>query len=160
MEIVKQNSNSTTTNSSSSSKKEVAGNIYWKYDNATKTGKLILKKANEEYEVQKLTIKLTNLYIFIKDGGKLISLSLFGKEDNSDDYYFISIPSFFFIDIYNYNASIIDIENDKGRLRLNYQDSFDKQKIIINDKKYFEILDYLANNDNSNLNFNIKIFIK
>ena len=159
MEIVKQNSNSNTTNNSSS-KKEVAGNIYWKYDKATKTGKLILKKDYEEYEVQKITIKLINLYIFIKDGGKLISLSLYGSEQGSEDFYFISIPSFFFIDIYNYNASIIDIENDKGRLRLNYQDSFDKQKIIINDKKYFNILNYLANHDNSYLNFNILIFIK
>ena len=159
MEIVKQNSNSNAT-TNSSKKKDVAGNIYWKYDKATKTGKLILKKDYEEYEVQKLTIKLINLYIFIKDGGKLISLSLFGKEDKSDDYYFISIPNFFFIDIYNYNASMIDIENDKGRLRLNYQDSFDRQKITIDDKKYFEILDYLANNDNSNLKLNISIFIK
>ena len=158
MEIVKQNSNSNAANSSS--KKEVAGNIYWKYDKATKTGKLILKKANEEYEVQKLTIKLTNLYIFIKDGGKLISLSLYGSEQGSEDFYFISIPNYFFIDIYNYNASIIDIENDKGRLRLNYQDSFDKQKITDDDKKYFNILNYLANHDNSNLNFNILIFIK
>jgi|GEM_PF-2347729 len=159
MEIVKTNQ-STTNNSSSNVKKDVAGNIYWKYDKTTKTGKLILKKENEEYEVQKLTIKLTNLYIFIKDGGKLISLSLFGKEDNSDDYYFISIPNYFFIDIYNYNASMIDIENDKGRLRLNYQDSFDKQKITDDDKKYFNILNYLANHDNSNLKFNISIFIK
>ncbi len=159
MEIVKQNSNSNAT-TNSSKKKDVAGNIYWKYDKTTKTGKLILKKENEEYEVQKLTIKLTNLYIFIKDGGKLISLSLFGKEDNSDDYYFISIPNYFFIDIYNYNASMIDIENDKGRLRLNYQDSFDKQKITDDDKKYFNILNYLANHDNSNLKFNISIFIK
>ncbi len=159
MEIVKQNSNSNAT-TNSSKKKDVAGNIYWKYDKTTKTGKLILKKENEEYEVQKLTIKLTNLYIFIKDGGKLISLSLFGKEDNSDDYYFISIPNYFFIDIYNYNASMIDIENDKGRLSLNYQDSFDKQKITDDDKKYFNILNYLANHDNSNLNFNISIFIK
>ena len=159
MEIVKTNQ-STTNNSSSNVKKDVAGNIYWKYDKTTKTGKLILKKENEEYEVQKLTIKLINLYIFIKDGGKLISLSLFGKEDNSDDYYFISIPNYFFIDIYNYNASMIDIENDKGRLRLNYQDSFDKQKITDDDKKYFNILNYLANHDNSNLKFNISIFIK
>ena len=158
MEIVKQNSNTTTNNSSS--KKDVAGNIYWKYDKTTKTGKLILKKANEEFEVQKLTIKLTNLYIFIKDGGKLISLSLYGSEQGSEDFYFISIPSFFFIDIYNYNASIIDIENDKGRLRLNYQDSFDKQKITDDDKKYINILNYLANHDNSYLNFNILIFIK
>ncbi len=43
MEIVKTNQ-STTNNSSSNVKKDVAGNIYWKYDKTTKTGKLILKK--------------------------------------------------------------------------------------------------------------------
>ena len=78
MEIVKTNQNGAT-NNSSSAKKEVAGNIYWLYDKATKTGKLLLKKDDETYEVNNLNVTLNVMYLFVKDKDK-ISMSLLCSE--------------------------------------------------------------------------------
>ena len=160
MEIVKQNSNSTTTNSSSSSKKEVAGNIYWKYDRATKRGKLLLKKGNETYEVNNLNVTLNVMYLFVKDKDK-ISMSLLCSENETNELYFISLPSYMFIDLYNNNPIKMLISNDSGKLKIKYLEIIEKKnKISDDDRKFFNILNFLANSDNSDLNFKIKIFIK
>ena len=158
MEIVKQNSNSTT--NSSSAKKEVAGNIYWKYDKATKTGKLILKKGNEIYEVNNLNVTLNAMYLFVKDKDK-ISMSLLCSENETNELYFIGLPSYMFVDIYNNNPVKMLIMNNDGKLQIEYLEPMYKaQKISDSDRKYFNILNYLANADNSELIFKIKIFIR
>lgn len=160
MEIVKQNSNSTTTNSSNSSKKEVAGNIYWKYDKATKTGKLLLKKGNETYEVNNLNVTLDTMYLFVKDKDK-ISMSLLCSENETNELYFISLPSYMFVDIYNNNPMKMLIMNNEGKLQIKYLEIVDNpSKVSDYDRKYFNILNYLANANNSYLSFKIKIFIK
>ena len=157
MEIVKQNSNLTT---NSSSKKEVAGNIYWRYDKATKTGKLILKKENELYEVNNLNVTLNVMYLFVKDKDK-ISMSLLCSENETNELYFISLPSFMFVDIYNNNPVKMLIMNNEGRLQIKYLEIVDNpSKVSDDDRKYFNILNYLANANNSYLRFKIKIFIK
>lgn len=157
MEIVKQNSNLTT---NSSSKKEVAGNIYWKYDKATKTGKLILKKENELYEVNNLNVTLNVMYLFVKDKDK-ISMSLLCSENETNELYFISLPSYMFVDIYNNNPVKMLIMNNEGRLQIKYLEIVDNPlKVSDGDRKYFNILNYLANANNSYLRFKIKIFIK
>ena len=159
MEIVKQNSNSNTTNSSSA-KKEVAGNIYWRYDKATKTGKLILKKENELYEVNNLNVTLNVMYLFVKDKDK-ISMSLLCSENETNELYFISLPSYVFVDIYNNNPVKMLIMNNDGKLQIEYLEAtYKAQQISDGDRKYFNILNYLANADNSELIFKIKIFIK
>lgn len=159
MEIVKQNSNSTTTNSSSA-KKEVAGNIYWRYDKATKTGKLLLKKDNETYEVNNLNVTLNVMYLFVKDKDK-ISMSLLCSENETNELYFISLPSYMFVDIYNNNPVKMLIMNNEGRLQIKYLEIVDNPlKVSDDDRKYFNILNYLANANNSYLRFKIKIFIK
>lgn len=157
MEIVKQNSNTT---NSSSAKKEVAGNIYWKYDKATKTGKLLLKKGNEIYEVNNLNVTLNVMYLFVKDKDKIF-MSLLCSENETNELYFISLPSYVFVDIYNNNPVKMLIMNNDGKLQIEYLEHMYKaQKISDSDRKYFNILNYLANADNSELIFKIKIFIK
>lgn len=157
MEVVKQNSNLTT---NSSSKKEVAGNIYWRYDKATKTGKLILKKDNETYEVNNLNVTLNVMYLFVKDKDK-ISMSLLCSENETNELYFISLPSYMFVDIYNNNPVKMLIMNNEGRLQIKYLEIVDNPlKVSDYDRKYFNILNYLANANNSYLRFKIKIFIK
>ena len=162
MEIVKQISNSTTTNSSSK-KDVVAGNIYWKYDKATKTGKLLLKKGNETYEtyeVNNLNVTLNVMYLFVKDKDKIF-MSLLCRENETNELYFISLPSYVFVDIYNNNPVKMLIMNNDGKLQIEYLESaYKAQKISDSDRKYFNILNYLANADNSELIFKIKIFIK
>lgn len=158
MEIVKQNSNTTT--NSSSAKKEVAGNIYWRYDKATKTGKLILKKESELYEVNNLNVTLNVMYLFVKDKDK-ISMSLLCSENETNELYFISLPSYMFVDIYNNNPVKMLIMNNEGRLQIKYLEIVDNPlKVSDDDRKYFNILNYLANANNSYLRFKIKIFIK
>lgn len=157
MEIVKQNSNTT---NSSSAKKEVAGNIYWKYDKATKTGKLLLKKGNEIYEVNNLNVTLNVMYLFVKDKDK-ISMSLLCSENETNELYFVSLPSFYFIEFYNNNPVKIQIKNESGKLQLKFLEVVvKKQRISDDERKYFNILNYLANSDNSDLCFKIKVFIK
>ncbi len=158
MEIVKQNSNSTT--NSSSKKDVVAGNIYWRYDKATKTGKLILKKESELYEVNNLNVTLNVMYLFVKDKDK-ISMSLLCSENETNELYFISLPSYMFVDIYNNNPIKMLIMNNEGRLQIKYLEIVDNPlKVSDDDRKYFNILNYLANANNSYLRFKIKIFIK
>jgi len=157
MEIVKQNSNTTTTNSSS---REVAGQIYWKYDRATKKGKLILKKGNETFEVNNLNVTLNVMYLFVKDNDK-ISMSLLCTNNETNELYFISLPSYLFIDLYNNNPIKILISNDDGKLKIKYLEIVVKgNKISDDDRKFFNILNHLANSNNSDLCFKIKIFIK
>jgi len=159
MEIVKTNQ-STTNNSSSNVKKEVAGNIYWKYDKTTKTGKLLLKKGNETYEVNNLNVTLNVMYLFVKDKDK-ISMSLLCNENETNELYFISLPSYMFVDIYNNNPVKMLIINDNGKLKIEYLEAtYKAQQISDGDRKHFNILNYLANADNSELIFKIKIFIK
>ena len=159
MEIVKTNQNGAT-NNSSSAKKEVAGNIYWLYDKATKTGKLLLKKDDETYEVNNLNVTLNVMYLFVKDKDK-ISMSLLCSEIETNELYFISLPSFMFVDIYNNNPIKMLIMNNEGRLQLKFLEVVvKKQRISDDERKYFNILNYLANSDNSDLCFKIKVFIK
>lgn len=159
MEIVKTNQNGAT-NNSSSAKKEVAGNIYWRYDKATKTGKLLLKKDDETYEVNNLNVTLNVMYLFVKDKDK-ISMSLLCSEIETNELYFISLPSFMFVDIYNNNPIKMLIMNNEGRLQLKFLEVVvKKQRISDDERKYFNILNYLANSDNSDLCFKIKVFIK
>ena len=159
MEIVKTNQNGAT-NNSSSAKKEVAGNIYWLYDKATKTGKLLLKKDDETYEVNNLNVTLNVMYLFVKDKDK-ISMSLLCSEIETNELYFISLPSFVFVDIYNNNPIKMLIMNNEGRLQLKFLEVVvKKQRISDDERKYFNILNYLANSDNSDLCFKIKVFIK
>ena len=158
MEIVKTNQNGATNNSSV--KQTVNGNIYWSYSKETKRGKLLLKKGNETYEVNNLNVTLNAMYLFVKDKDK-ISMSLLCSENETNELYFISLPSYMFVDIYNNNPFKMLIMNNDGKLQIKYLDTMDKaQKISDDDRKYFNILNYLANADNSSLIFKIKIFIK
>lgn len=160
MEIVKTNQNGAT-NNSSSAKKEVAGNIYWRYDKATKTGKLLLKrKGDETCEVNNLNVTLNTMYLFVKDKDK-ISMSLLCSENETNELYFVSLPSFYFIEFYNNNPVKIQIKNESGKLQLKFLEVVvKKQRISDDERKYFNILNYLANSDNSDLCFKIKVFIK
>jgi len=158
MEIVKTNQ-STTNNSSSNVKKDVAGNIYWKYDKTTKTGKLLLKKGNETYEVNNLNVTLNAMYLFVNKDK--ISMSSLCGENETNELYFVSLPSFYFIEFYNNNPITMKLINDNGKLRIDYLEIVDKkEKITDDDKKYFNLLNFLANADNSDLAFTIKIFIR
>ncbi len=159
MEIVKKNE---ATNNSRQEKKQVNGNIYWYYSKETKTGKLLLKKGNETetYEVNNLNVTLNAMYLFVKDKDK-ISMSLFCSENETNELYFISLPSFFFVDIYNNNPIKMLIMNNEGKLQIKYLEIVDNpMKVSDYDRKYFNILNYLANANNSYLRFKIKIFIK
>ena len=160
MEIVKQSSNSTT--NSSSAKKDVAGNIYWFYSKETKRGKLLLKRKgdDETCEVNNLNVTLNTMYLFVKDKDK-ISMSLLCSENETNELYFISLPLYMFVDIYNNNPVKMLIMNNDGKLQIEYLEStYKAQQISDGDRKYFNILNYLANADNSELIFKIKIFIK
>ena len=159
MEIVK-NSNGAT-NNSSSNQNQVAGNIYWFYSKETKRGKLLLKrKGDETCEVNNLNVTLNTMYLFVKDKDK-ISMSLLCSENETNELYFISLPSFMFVDIYNNNPVKMLIMNNDGKLQIEYLEStYKAQQISDGDRKYFNILNYLANADNSELIFKIKIFIK
>ena len=157
MEIVK---NEVAQSSNSNQKIEIKGNISWNYDKHTKKGRLILKKdSGEAVEVNNLIIRIKSIYFFIKEQGKKQSMSLLVMENN--EYYFLSLPLFYFIDIYNNNPIKMKLINDNGKLRIDYLEIVDKkEKITDGDKKYFNLLNFLANSDNSDLNFKIKIFIK
>lgn len=158
MEIVK-NQNGTT-NNSSQEKKQVNGNIYWSYSKEIKTGKLLLKKGNETYEVNNLNVTLNAMYLFVKDKDKT-SMSLLCSENETNELYFITLPSYMFIDLYNNNPVKMLISNDSGKLKIKYLEIIEKKnKISDDDRKFFNILNFLANSDNSDLNFKIKIFIK
>lgn len=159
MEIVK-NSNGAT-NNSSSNQNQVAGNIYWFYSKETKRGKLLLKrKGDETCEVNNLNVTLNTMYLFVKDKDK-ISMSLLCSENETNELYFISLPSFMFVDIYNNNPVKMLIMNNDGKLQIEYLEAtYKAQQISDGDRKYFNILNYLANADNSELIFKIKIFIK
>lgn len=160
MEIVK-NSNEAT-NNSSSKQNQVAGNIYWSYSKERKKGKLLLiKKGNETYdEVNNLNVTLNAMYLFVKDKDK-ISMSLLCTENETNELYFISLPSFLFVDIYNNNPLKMLIMNNEGRLQIKYLEIVDNPCKVSDDaRKYFNILNYLANANNSYLRFKIKIFIK
>lgn len=159
MEIVK-NSNGAT-NNSSSNQNQVAGNIYWFYSKETKRGKLLLKrKGDETCEVNNLNVTLNTMYLFVKDKDK-ISMSLLCSENETNELYFISLPSFMFVDIYNNNPIKMLIMNNEGRLQIKYLEIVDNpSKVSDDDRKYFNILNYLANANNSYLRFKIKIFIK
>ena len=53
------------------------------------------------------------------------------------------------------------IMNNEGRLQLKFLEVVvKKQRISDDERKYFNILNYLANSDNSDLCFKIKVFIK
>lgn len=156
MEIVK---NEVTQSSNSNQKIEIKGNISWNYDKDTKKGRLILKKDNgEAVEVNNLIIRIKSIYFFIKEQGKKQSMSLLVMENN--EYYFLSLPLFYFIDIYNNNPIKMKLVNENGKLQINYLEIVDKRDKIADDKKYFNLLNFLANADNSDLAFTIKIFIK
>lgn len=156
MEIVK---NEVTQSSNSNQKIEIKGNISWNYDKDTKKGRLILKKDNgEAVEVNNLIIRIKSIYFFIKEQGKKQSMSLLVMENN--EYYFLSLPLFYFIDIYNNNPIKMKLVNENGKLQINYLEIVDKRDKIADDKKYFNLLNFLANADNSDLVFTIKIFIK
>lgn len=158
MEIVKTNEVITTNNSSN--EKKVNGNIYWYYDKERKLGKLILKKGNETYEVNNLNVTLHVMYLFVKDKDK-ISMSLLCTENETNELYFISLPSYMFVDIYNNNPMKMLIMNNEGKLQIKYLEVVvKKQKISDDERKYFYILNYLANSDNSDLCFKIKVFTK
>jgi len=159
MEIVK-NSNGAT-NNSSSNQNQVAGNIYWFYSKETKRGKLLLKrKGDETCEVNNLNVTLNTMYLFVKDKDK-ISMSLLCNENETNELYFISLPSYMFVDIYNNNPVKMLIINDNGKLKIEYLEAtYKAQQISDGDRKHFNILNYLANADNSELIFKIKIFIK
>lgn len=159
MEIVKTNEVNAT-NNSSNVKKEVSGNIYWSYDKETKIGKLLLKKDSETYQVNNLNVKLNSMYLFVKEQNR-ISMSLLCTELTSNENYFITLPSYMFIDLYNNNPVKMLISNDSGKLKIKYLEIIEKKnKISDDDRKFFNILNFLANSDNSDLNFKIKIFIK
>lgn len=156
MEIVK---NEVAQSSNSNQKIEIKGNISWNYDKDTKKGRLILKDSGEAVEVNNLIIKIKSIYFFIKEQGKKQSMSLLVMENN--EYYFLSLPLFYFIDIYNNNPIKMKLVNENGKLQINYLEIVDKRdKIADDDKKYFNLLNFLANADNSDLAFTIKIFIK
>lgn len=159
MEIVK-NSNGAT-NNSSSNQNQVAGNIYWFYSKETKRGKLLLKrKGDETCEVNNLNVTLNTMYLFVKDKDK-ISMSLLCNENETNKLYFISLPLYVFVDIYNNNPVKMLIINDNGKLKIEYLEAtYKAQQISDGDRKHFNILNYLANADNSELIFKIKIFIK
>lgn len=158
MEIVKNQNEAT--NNSSNEKKQVNGNIYWSYSKETKRGKLLLKKGNETYEVNNLNVTLNAMYLFAKDKDK-ISMSLLCSENETNELYFISLPSFMFVDIYNNNPVKMLIMNNEGKLQIKYLEIVDNPlKVSDDDRKYFNILNYLANANNSYLRFKIKIFIK
>lgn len=159
MEIVK-NSNGAT-NNSSSNQNQVAGNIYWFYSKETKRGKLLLKrKGDETCEVNNLNVTLNTMYLFVKDKDKIF-MSLLCNENETNELYFISLPSYVFVDIYNNNPVKMLIINDNGKLKIEYLEAtYKAQQISDGDRKYFNILNYLANADNSELIFKIKIFIK
>jgi len=158
MEIVKNQNEAT--NNSSQEKKQVNGNIYWSYSKEAKRGKLLLKKGNETYEVNNLNVTLNAMYLFVKDKDK-ISMSLLCNENETNELYFISLPSYMFIDLYNNNPIKMLISNDSGKLKIKYLEIIEKKnKISDDDRKFFNILNFLANSDNSDLNFKIKIFIK
>lgn len=156
MEIVK---NEVAQSSNSNQKIEIKGNISWNYDKDTKKGRLILKDSGEAVEVNNLIIRIKSIYFFIKEQGKKQSMSLLVMENN--EYYFLSLPLFYFIDIYNNNPIKMKLVNENGKLQINYLEIVDKRdKIADDDKKYFNLLNFLANADNSDLAFTIKIFIK
>jgi len=157
MEIVK---NEVAQSSNSNQKIEIKGNISWNYDKDTKKGRLILQKdSGEAVEVNNLIIRIKSIYFFIKEQGKKQSMSLLVMENN--EYYFLSLPLFFFIDIYNNNPIKMKLVNENGKLQINYLEIVDKRdKIADDDKKYFNLLNFLANADNSDLAFTIKIFIR
>lgn len=157
MEIVK---NEVAQSSNSNQKIEIKGNISWNYDKDTKKGRLIFKKdSGEAVEVNNLIIRIKSIYFFIKEQGKKQSMSLLVMENN--EYYFLSLPLFYFIDIYNNNPIKMKLVNENGKLQINYLEILDKRdKIADDDKKYFNLLNFLANADNSDLAFTIKIFIK
>ncbi len=158
MEIVKNQNEAT--NNSSQEKKQVNGNIYWYYSKETKRGKLLLKKGNETYEVNNLNVTLNVMYLFVKDKDK-ISMSLLCSENETNEFYFISLPSYLFVDIYNNNPVKMLIMNNEGKLQIKYLEIVDNPlKVSDGDRKYFNILNYLANANNSYLRFKIKIFIK
>ena len=160
MEIVK-NSNGAT-NNSSSNQNQVAGNIYWFYSKETKRGKLLLKRKgdDETCEVNNLNVTLNTMYLFVKDKDK-ISMSLLCSVNETNELYFISLPSYLFVDIYNNNPVKMLIMNNEGRLQIKYLEIVDNPlKVSDDDRKYFNILNYLANANNSYLRFKIKIFIK
>lgn len=164
MEIVK-NSNGAT-NNSSSNQNQVSGNIYWSYNKETKTGKLLFKNnSNEILEVNNLNLKLSSMYLFLKEKDKL-SMSLLCYDldslvNSQNELYFVSLPSFYFIEFYNNNPVKFQIKNESGKLQLKFLEVVDKkQKISDDERKYFNILNYLANSDNSDLCFKIKVFIK
>ena len=159
MEIVKTNQNGAT-NNSSSNQNQVAGNIYWFYSKETKRGKLLLKKDDETYEVNNLNVTLNVMYLFVKDKDK-ISMSLLCTENETNELYFVSLPSFYFIEFYNNNPVKVQIKNESGKLQLKFLEVVvKKQRISDDERKYFNILNYLANSDNSDLCFKIKVFIK
>lgn len=157
MEIVK---NEVAQSSNSNQKIEIKGNISWNYDKDTKKGRLILKKdSGEAVEVNNLIIRIKSIYFFIKEQGKKQFMSLLVMENN--EYYFLSLPLFYFIDIYNNNPIKMKLVNENGKLQINYLEIVDKRdKIADDDKKYFNLLNFLANADNSDLAFTIKIFIR
>lgn len=159
MEIVKTNQNGVTNNSSV--KQTVNGNIYWSYSKETKRGKLLLKrKGDETCEVNNLNVTLNTMYLFVKDKDKIF-MSLLCSENETNELYFISLPSYVFVDIYNNNPVKMLIINDNGKLKIEYLEAtYKAQQISDGDRKYFNILNYLANADNSELIFKIKIFIK
>lgn len=159
MEIVKTNQNGVTNNSSV--KQTVNGNIYWSYSKETKRGKLLLKrKGDETCEVNNLNVTLNTMYLFVKDKDKIF-MSLLCSENETNELYFISLPLYVFVDIYNNNPVKMLIINDNGKLKIEYLEAtYKAQQISDGDRKYFNILNYLANADNSELIFKIKIFIK
>lgn len=159
MEIVKTNV-VITTNNSRNEKKRVNGNIYWYYDKEAKLGKFILKKGNETYEVNNLNVTLNVMYLFVKDEYK-ISMSLLCSENETNELYFISLPFYMFYDIYNNNPMKMLIMNNEGKLQIKYLEVVvKKQKISDDERKHFNILNYLANSDNSDLCFKIKVFTR